>query len=40
MGLQIVAPVHREMDCLELAYAYEQATNWTAQRLPPVLGRA
>lgn len=38
IGIQIVAPVHRELDCLQLAYAYEQATNWTTKRLPPLLG--
>ncbi len=38
IGIQIVAPVHREFDCLQLAYAYEQATQWTAKRLPPLLG--
>jgi amidase len=37
MGLQIIAPVHQEMDCLKLAHAYDQATNWTAKRLPPLL---
>ncbi|HVW75790.1 MAG TPA: amidase [Rhizomicrobium sp.] len=37
MGLQIIAPVHREMDCLRLAYAYEQVSDWTARRLPPLL---
>ena len=37
MGLQIIAPVHREMDCLKLAHAYEQAKNWTADVLPPLL---
>jgi amidase len=36
MGLQIVAPIHREMDCLKLAYAFQQASNWTTQ-LPPLL---
>jgi amidase len=37
MGLQIIAPVHHEMDCLKLAHAYEQAKNWTADVLPPLL---
>ena len=40
IGIQIVAPPHREFDCLQLAYAYEQATDWTAKRLPPLLGAA
>jgi amidase len=37
MGLQIIAPIHHEMDCLKLAHAYEQAKNWTADVLPPLL---
>ena len=37
MGVQIAAPVHREFACLQLAYAYEQATRWTSKRLPPLL---
>jgi amidase len=37
MGLQIVAPVHREMDCLKLAYAYDRATNWATEKLPALL---
>jgi len=39
MGLQIIAPVHRELDCLQLAYAYEQATQWTSKRPPPLLAQ-
>ena len=38
MGLQIIAPIHHEMACLQLAHAYERATNWTAEVLPPLLG--
>ena len=38
MGLQIIAPNHHEMDCLKLGFAYEQATQWTARRLPPLVG--
>ena len=37
MGLQIIAPVHHDMDCLKLGHAYEQATNWTAKHLPLLL---
>ncbi|HEX4635272.1 MAG TPA: amidase [Rhizomicrobium sp.] len=37
MGLQIIAPVHHDLDCLKLGHAYEQATNWTAKHLPPLL---
>ncbi|HVO45764.1 MAG TPA: amidase [Steroidobacteraceae bacterium] len=40
MGIQIVAANHREMECLQLAYAYEGATGWTNSRLPPLLRRA
>ncbi len=32
MGLQIIAPCHRDFACLELAHAYEQATPWSAIR--------
>ena len=39
MGLQIVAPVGGELACLQLAYAYEQATNWVEKRPPPLLGQ-
>jgi amidase len=37
MGLQIIAPVHREMDCLRLAHAYDEASRWVAKRPPPLL---
>ena len=37
MGLQIIAPVRHEMDCLKLAHAYEQAGDWTGKHLPPLL---
>ena len=37
MGLQIIAPVTQEIDCLKLAHGYQQAMDWTAQRLPPLL---
>ena len=36
IGLQIIAPVHHDMDCLKLGHAYEQAAHWTA-RQPPLL---
>jgi amidase len=32
MGLQILAPCHRDLACLELAHAYEQASGWNAIR--------
>ena len=37
MGLQIIAPVGGELDCLKLAHAHEAATRWVARRLPPLL---
>jgi amidase len=37
IGIQIVAANRREVDCLELAYAYEQATHWATTNLPPLL---
>lgn len=40
MGLQIIAPVGHEMDCLRLAHAYEAATAWVAKRPPPLLASA
>jgi len=40
MGLQIIAPVYHEMDCLKLAFAYERATDWTKRRLPQLLQNA
>ena len=38
MGLQIVAPAHGELACLDLAAAYEAADPLAARRLPPMLG--
>jgi amidase len=37
MGVQLIAPVHRELDLLKLAYAWQQARDWTRERLPPAL---
>jgi amidase len=37
IGVQIIAPNHRELDCLQLGYAYTTAANWTNSRLPPLL---
>jgi amidase len=36
-GLQIVAPNHGELACLQLAFAYEAATGWTSKRQPALL---
>jgi amidase len=37
MGMQITAPNHGELACLQLAHAYDLATGWTKRRLPPLL---
>jgi amidase len=37
MGIQIVAPNHAELACLQLAFAYDEATRWSARRLPPLV---
>ena len=37
MGMQIVAPNHGELACLQLAYAYDQATRWVEKRPPALL---
>lgn len=34
MGIQIVGPNHGEMSCMQLAHAYDQATNWVTKRPP------
>ena len=39
MGIQIVAPINRELACLQLGHAYHQASDWTARRPPPQLRR-
>ena len=37
MGVQIVGPNHAEMACMQLAHAYDQATNWVAKHPPSIL---
>ena len=37
LGIQIVAPNHAEMSCLQLAHAYDQETQWVMKRPPPLL---
>jgi amidase len=37
MGLQIVGPNQADLACLQLASAYDAATNWAARRLPRLL---
>jgi amidase len=38
IGIQIVAPIHAELACLQLAYGYDTATRWSTHRLPALLG--
>jgi len=37
MGIQIVAPLHAEMACLQLAYGYDTATSFSTKHLPGLL---
>ena len=37
IGIQIIAPNHQELSCLQLAYAYEGALDAARRRLPPLL---
>ena len=37
MGMQIVSANHGELACLQLANAYDQATQWVAKRPPPLI---
>jgi len=39
IGIQIIGPPRRELDCLQLAYAYETAINPANDRLPELLRR-
>jgi amidase len=38
MGMQIVSANHGEFACLQLAHAYDQATQWVTKRPPALLG--
>ena len=38
IGIQIIAPNHRELDCLKLGHAYAMAARSTIVRLPSLLG--
>jgi amidase len=40
MGIQIIGRNHADFAVLQLAYAYEQATNWVGKRLPPLIKRS
>lgn len=37
IGIQIIAPVHQELACLQLAFAYENASKATLSRPSPLL---
>jgi len=37
MGMQIVGRHQAEMSCLQLAYAYDEATKWVEKRRPALL---
>ena len=37
IGIQIIAPNRQELNCLQLAYAYESALDAATRRLPPLL---
>jgi amidase len=37
MGMQIIGRNHADVAVLQLAYAYEQATNWVSKRVPALL---
>ncbi|MBR0939561.1 amidase family protein [Bradyrhizobium jicamae] len=37
MELQVVGPCHGDLACLQLAYAYEQATRWSSIRPADVM---
>ncbi len=39
IGIQVVAPNNADFACLQLANAYDVATNWAARRPPPLLGQ-
>jgi hypothetical protein len=35
-----VAPNHAELTCLQLAFAYDEATHWSARPLPSLLSES
>jgi amidase len=37
--MQIIGRNHADFAVLQLAYAYEQATNWVGKRLPALIKR-
>jgi amidase len=40
MGIQIVGRNHAELSCLQLAFAYDQATGWIEKKRPSLLDAA
>ena len=40
MGMQIIGKRNADLAVLQIARAYEQATNWVGDRLPAILSRA
>jgi amidase len=40
IGIQIIAPNHAELSCLQLAHAYDTATAWPIRRLPALLSQS
>jgi amidase len=40
MGMQVIGKCNADFALLQLAYGYEQGTNWVRSRLPAILGRA
>jgi amidase len=38
MGMQIVGRNEAELSCLQLAFAYDEATHWVDKRRPALLG--
>jgi amidase len=39
MGMQIIGRHHADLAVLQLAYAYEQVTQWVSKHSPPLLGQ-
>jgi amidase len=37
MGMQIIGKHNADLAVLQMAYAYEQATDWVRAHLPPLL---
>jgi amidase len=40
MGMQIVGPHRAEQAVMQMAHAYDQATQWVTKRPPPMLKEA